>query len=52
MMYIYRPVISDPPLCKYTDLMDGTLTLDDVADLNELLDLKASLQPEVTPSGS
>lgn len=50
-MYIYRPVIADPPLCRYTDLIDGTLTLDDVADLNELLDIKASLRTEEQPHG-
>ena len=35
--WLYRPVLVR--LCKYTDLHDGTLDLNDVATLNELLDV-------------
>lgn len=37
--WLLRPVLHK--LCKYESLIDGTLSLADVADLNELLDVKA-----------
>ena len=37
--YLLRPV-SDG-LCKYESLKDGTLDLEDIAKLNDLLDVKA-----------
>lgn len=41
-MWLLRPVMAEPPLCKIDDL-HGSLTIDDVADLHELLDLKEAL---------
>jgi hypothetical protein len=37
-----RPVMADPPLCSVADVRTR-LTIDDVADLHELLDLKEAL---------
>lgn len=36
-----RPVISDPPLCRLSELQDGTYDLVDVALMNDILDVKA-----------
>ena len=41
-MWLMRPVMADPPLCCISDLRTR-LTIDDVADLHELLDLKEAL---------
>ena len=30
----------DPPLCTIQELSDGTLSIDDIADFNELLNLR------------
>lgn len=38
-----RPLISDPPLCKLKELQDGTYSIDDLADMHEILDLKFEL---------
>lgn len=32
--------MSEPPLCQYFQLLDGTYTLDDLADMHEVLDEK------------
>lgn len=39
-LYLWRPVICDPPLCSYSQLIDGTYTIDDLADMHEALDLR------------
>jgi hypothetical protein len=39
MMFLWRPVLADPPLCTWIDLCTK-LTIDDVADMHEALDLK------------
>ena len=41
-MWLWRPVLADPPMCEFADLTDR-LTLDHVADMHEALDLKAAL---------
>lgn len=41
-MFLYRILICEPPLAMLTDL--DRLTLDDVADLHEALDLREELQ--------
>ena len=38
-----RPLISDPPLCRLKELQDGTYSIDDLADMHEILDLKLEL---------
>ena len=37
--WLMRPVLDG--LCKYESLLDGTLTLEDVARLNDALDVRA-----------
>lgn len=37
--YLMRPVLSDPPLCGLVDLK-STLTIDDLADMHEALNVK------------
>lgn len=41
-MYLWRPVIAEPPLCTLLDLQ-SKLTIDDLADLHEVLDLKEAI---------
>ena len=42
-MYLFRPVLTDPPLCSLKELQDGTYSIDDLADFHEALDLKQQL---------
>ncbi len=44
-MWLMRPVMADPPLCRIQDL--DTLTIDQVADLNELVDLREVMARKV-----
>lgn len=41
-MYLWRPVIAEPPLCSFLDLQTK-LTIDDLANLHEVLDLKEAI---------
>lgn len=41
-MFLFRPILAEPPLCSMADLRT-TLTIDDLADLHEILDLKEEL---------
>lgn len=43
-MWLHRPVMAEPPLCTLAELQDGTYNMCDVADMNEILDLKASIK--------
>lgn len=38
-LYLWRPVISEPYLCKIKELQDGTYSINDLADMHEALDL-------------
>ena len=42
-MNIWRPVLAEPPLCTRQQLSDGTYSIDDLADFNEILDFKDAL---------
>ena len=44
-MWLMRPVMADPPLCRIQDL--DPLTIDQVADLNELVDLREVMARKV-----
>lgn len=39
-MFLWRPVLAEPPLCSWLDICRPGLTIDDVADMHEALDLK------------
>ena len=39
--YLMRPVMREPPLCRYAELHDGTYTLNQLADLHEAMDEEA-----------
>jgi hypothetical protein len=41
-MWLLRPVLAEPPLCSIDDVRTR-FTIDDVADLHEVLDLKEAL---------
>ena len=47
--WLLRPVLRG--LCKYESLIDGTLSLVDVALLNEALDVEAENQYRLRPKG-
>lgn len=40
-MWLMKPVMADPPLCRIQDL--DVLTIDQVADLHEMLDLREAV---------
>lgn len=40
--WLLRPVMADPPLCSLGEIKT-ILTIDDIADLHEVLDLKEHL---------
>lgn len=45
--YLMRPVLAG--LCSYADLKSGLLDLNDVAMMNEALDVQAENQARLTP---
>lgn len=44
--FLHRPMISDPPMCTLKELQDGTYSIEDVALMNEVLDLKVHMTPK------
>ena len=44
--FLHRPVISDPPMCTLKELEDGTYSIEDVALMHEILDLKIEMSPK------
>jgi hypothetical protein len=46
-MMLWRPVLTEPPLCSFRELCDGTYSLDDLYDFHEALDLKDHLKKEL-----
>jgi len=42
-MWLWRPILADPPVYTQSDLRTG-VTLQDVMDAHEALDLKAAMQ--------
>ena len=43
-MYLYRPIMVDPPMCSLKELQDGTYSLGDLDLMHEIMDLKYELQ--------
>lgn len=41
-MFLLRPVMAEPALCSIVDVRT-TLTIDDIADLHEILDVKEAV---------
>lgn len=41
--YLHRGVISNPPLCLFSQLSDGSLSIVDLHIMHEVLDLKQRL---------
>ncbi len=39
-VYLWRPCTSEPPLCTYSQLKDGTYDINDLADMHEYLDIQ------------
>ena len=48
-MWLWRPILSDPPVYTQADLRSW-VTLEDVMDAHEALDLKAAMQEKAVPS--
>lgn len=44
--FLHRPLLCEPPMCSLHQLQDGTYSIEDVALMNELLDLKLSMSPK------
>lgn len=45
-LFLHRPLLTDPPMCTLKELQDGTYSIEDIAMLNELIELKLSLIPK------
>lgn len=43
--WLYRPVVAG--MCKYESLIDGTLDLFDIAEMNDALDVQAENQARI-----
>ena len=48
-MWLWRPILSDPPIYTHSDLRHW-VTLQDVMDAHEALDLKAAMQEKAVQS--
>lgn len=48
MDFLMRPVLAG--MCKYESLLDGTLGLEDVAMMNDALDVQAENERRLTPT--
>ncbi len=46
---LFRPIMAEPPLCTLSDLKTS-LTLDDLLDLHEVLDLKEAAAEQARES--
>lgn len=44
--WLFRPVLAG--LCRFESVVDGTLSLGDLADLNEALDVRAENERRLT----
>lgn len=49
-MWLWRPILAEPPLYSQMDLKTR-VTLKDVLDAHEALDLKAAMGEKLTTSG-
>lgn len=38
-LYLWRPILSEPPLCSLKELQDGTYGINDLMDMHEALNL-------------
>ena len=47
---MWRPILSEPPLCSLKELKDGTYDIDDLADMHEALDAKEEVLRQVEKS--
>lgn len=45
-VYLHRPLLINPPMCTLRELQDGTYSIDDLAMMHEILDLKIELKPK------
>lgn len=50
-LFIWAPVIAQPPLCSLAELENGTYSLTDLMDFHEALLLRARLMNCTTPKG-
>lgn len=41
-LFLHKPLLVDPPLCSLKDLQDGTYSIDDLALMHDLIDLKVA----------
>ena len=46
-MILWALTMSDPPMCTYKDLHDGTITLEEVVDMTIILQWRAKMVREL-----
>lgn len=44
--YLHGILMTDPPMATLKELQDGTYSIEDVALMNDILDLKAEMAPK------
>lgn len=44
--FLHRPITCDPPMCTLKELEDGTYSIEDIALMHEILDLKLYMAPK------
>lgn len=47
-MFLWRPVLAEPPLCTWREVCT-VLTIDDIADMHEALDVREAAIAKATP---
>lgn len=45
-VYLHRPLLADPPMCTLKDLQDGSVSIEDLETMHEIMDLKVHLRPK------
>lgn len=45
-LFVWRPVISEPQLCTYKELCDGTYNLNDLMNMHEALNLLTKVKED------
>ena len=44
--FLHRPLFADPPMCTLKELQDGTYSIEDLAMMHEIMDLKIHMPPK------
>lgn len=48
---VWQPVLCNPPLCTLSELNDGTYSIDDLADMCEIINLRRAYENAADKKG-